>query len=69
MLAEKLASVGEDTNGKSQEELAQAAYVRFEDEMNVLHIEHLDAKASFGAFGEGRAAWAYQAGSDGDVAR
>ena len=64
VLAEKLSSQGVNVTDKTQEELVQSAYSKFEESMVVLDIEHVDAKASFDAFEKGQEAWAYVEGTD-----
>ncbi|KAI4255201.1 MAG: hypothetical protein L6R42_006842, partial [Xanthoria sp. 1 TBL-2021] len=58
-LTELVAALGQDTAGKSKEELVDAAYTQFTSTMTTLDIEKVDPKTSFESFEQGPAAWTY----------
>ncbi|KAL8725216.1 MAG: hypothetical protein Q9166_007498, partial [cf. Caloplaca sp. 2 TL-2023] len=58
-LVERLAALGESTEGKSQDELVQVGYGRFQSTMVTLDIDHIDPKASLDSFEKGPEALTY----------
>ena len=63
-LTQALNSLGKDTAGKTQGELAEAAYQEFVAEKARLDLEHVNAAASLANFEQGSGAWAYSGGTD-----
>ncbi|KAL8961311.1 MAG: hypothetical protein Q9183_005323 [Haloplaca sp. 2 TL-2023] len=63
-LTQALNSLGKDTAGKTQGELAEMAYQAFVAEKARLDLDHVDAAASFATFELGSDAWAYSGPTD-----
>lgn len=64
-LAETLSSLGENTAGKSQADLVDAAWAHFSATMGNIDLGQVDAKASFANFEAGPGAWTYYYGGVG----
>ncbi|KAL8916645.1 MAG: hypothetical protein Q9208_008404 [Pyrenodesmia sp. 3 TL-2023] len=64
-LAEILSSLGENTAGKSQADLVNAAWTHFAATMGNIDLGQVDAKASFANFEAGPGAWTYYGGGGG----
>ncbi|KAL8643625.1 MAG: hypothetical protein Q9226_008231 [Calogaya cf. arnoldii] len=62
-LTQQVAALGQDTTGKSREQLVDVAYGQFTATMTSLNIEKVDPQASFGSFEQGPAAWKYVGGA------
>ncbi|KAL8821069.1 MAG: hypothetical protein Q9223_000831 [Gallowayella weberi] len=60
-LIETLSSLGENTAGRSQADLVNAANARFEASMGNLDLGQVDAAASFANFEAGQDFWTYYA--------
>ncbi|KAL9596298.1 MAG: hypothetical protein Q9219_005893 [cf. Caloplaca sp. 3 TL-2023] len=58
-LAQLLSSLGEDTNGKSQSDLVDAAWRQFEASMGNLDLGQVNAAACFDSYEGGPEAWVY----------
>ncbi|KAI4204887.1 MAG: hypothetical protein LQ346_001552 [Caloplaca aetnensis] len=58
-LAETLTSLGENTQGRSQADLVEAAWTHFSATMGNIDLGQVDAKASFANFEAGPGAWTY----------
>ncbi|KAI4174170.1 MAG: hypothetical protein LQ343_002505 [Gyalolechia ehrenbergii] len=58
-LAEILRSLGEDTNGRSQADLVDAAWNQFEASMGNLDIGQVNAYSSLPSFEQGPGSWVY----------
>ncbi len=64
-LAEILSSLGENTAGRSQADLVNAAWTHFSATMGNIDLGQVDAVASFANFEAGPGAWTYYGGGGG----